>query len=77
MARIRILYEEIDGKIVKTVVGRKPLKESYDAKVEVPFEKRVLDTYRDLESEGKLAGHFKSPRQAEFVRDAWKKQLGE
>ena len=77
MARSVTIYREDHGEVIRIPIVRKPVGESYDAKIDVPFERRVLDTYRALESDGKLTGHFKNSQQATFVRDAWRRELGE
>lgn len=54
--RTVIIYREnkSTGEVEKEVIERKFYGPSYDAQIDLPLHQRILNTYRDLEAQGKL-----------------------
>lgn len=49
-------YRLVNGEVVKTHASATPVRESYDAEMEVPFHQRVINAYYQLECAGKPLG---------------------
>jgi hypothetical protein len=77
---MRWLYREIDGKVQSVLISNKPRLSDpgYDTYGDhVPFHKRILNTYAELERDGKLTGPMRNNPNKAFVRDVHEQALQE
>ena len=77
---MRYVYREVDGKVESFLVSTKtrlPNQQNERFGENVPFHRRILNAYSDLESTGQLTGAMTKSRSKTFVRDVHEKALAE
>lgn len=76
---MRWVYREVDGRVQSFPISRIRRTDSEYEKYgdHVPFHRRILNAYSELESDGKLTGPMRNNPNKTFVRDVHARALDE